>query len=517
MNKILEILDNNPIRSSFFIGLFFTLAFQPFNLIPFAIIFLYLVRRIDKSSSYKEAFLVGFAFYTGHYATLAPWVMNVSKHIGPVLYLGYVALVLVVALYYGVGALITKKVGLKYLPFVFIFIEFTRQFGELKFPWGYSGYIFGFNNYFIQSADIFGIFGLSLIFYIFVLLIYYGLKYKNKLFYNVAAILFIANYVYGFVTYEKSESKLNKMTVGVLQSNITQERKWDKDFRDSTYIIYSSLAQKVATDSTDLIVWPETSSPSYLQVMKYDRNRVLEIVKKTNTYNFVGGLRLEEDKTKKRGYRFYNSMFLFDGLGNNVDTYDKSVLVPFGEYLPFTTYFPFLNNIDFGQSDFSSGERENLIKVKDALISTFICFEILSPIYTRHQVAKGSNLIVTTSNDAWFDFMEPQQHFEFARFRAVENRRYLVRSGSIGISAIVTESGKILNSIDVKERGAFLEKVKLFGHRTIYNKYGDWIVYFAIFVLLVRFSVLGKKYLSNRKTKNEPIENFENNPEKSFD
>ena len=63
----------------------------------------------------------------------------------------------------------------------------------------------------------------------------------------------------------------------------------------------------------------------------------------------------------------------------------------------------------------------------------------------------------------------------------------------------------------------FLEKVKLFGHRTIYNKYGDWIVYFAIFVLLVRFSVLGKKYLSNRKTKNEPIENFENNPEKSFD
>ncbi len=513
MIKFLEFLDKHPIKSSFFIGLFFTLAFQPFNLIPFAVIFLYLIRRIEKSSSYKEAFLVGFAFYVGHYATLTPWIMSVAQHIGSILYLGYVALVLFVALYYGVGALIIKKVGIKYLPFVFIIIEFIRQFGELKFPWGYSGYIFGFNNYFIQSADIFGVFGLSLIFYVFMLLVYYGLKYKNKLFYNIAAIIFIVNYVYGISTYQKQDENLSEMNIGVLQSNISQKIKWDKEFRDSTYIIYSSLVESVTTDSTDIIIWPETSSPSYLLRSKYDIKRVLEIVRKSNTYNFVGGLRLQEDKTERIGYKYYNSMFMFDKFGNKIADYDKSVLVPFGEYLPFTSYFTFLDNIDFGQSDFSFGERENLIKVKDAVISTFICFEILSPNYVKNQVAKGSNLLVTTSNDAWFDFMEPEQHFDFARFRAIENRRYLVRSGSIGKSAIITESGKILKSVELRERGSFLEKVKLFGHRTVYNKYGDWIVYFAMFVILVRLSVLLKIQLANRKNQKEESVaiNLENN------
>jgi len=498
--NFIKLSDKYPYKISFLLGLLFTLAFSPFYFLPISLVFLFLLRRIDKSDGLKEAFISGFLFYFAHNLTLIPWVMNVSKFVGPLLFPGYILASFGVALYYGVASLITKKIGLKYSPLVFVFIEFLRQFGVLKFPWELSGYMFGFNNYFIQSVDIFGVFGLSFLFYIIVLFIYYGMKYKNKLFYNLATVVVVINFIYGYSTYNTNRDAISTMNIGVLQSNISQDIKWEKGFKDSTYIIYNNLINSVKSDSTDLIVWAETAVPAWLERSHYDLNRVSKIVKNSGTYNYLGSLRYQKDKREKIGYKYYNSMFLFDKEGKIRSHYDKSVLVQFGEYVPFGNAFPFLKTLDFGNSNFSFGKNKKLLTVGNASIATSICFEIIFPNYVREEVSKGANLIITTSNDAWFEFMEPQQHFEMSRFRAIENRRYLVRSGNIGISAIVAENGKIIKKLGVKNRGAIIGKVKLLGDRTFYNKYGDLIVYLSIFGIFLRFFVVIK---NNRKRREQ--------------
>lgn len=467
----------------FLIGALYFFAFSPFHIFILAFAPIYLLHRIDKANTIKSAFWVGFVFFAGHQMLMVSWINNVAKFVGPQLHLGYILLVIILATAGGVIAALTKKSSIYFFPFITVAIEFSRQFGFWSFPWQLSGYIFSFSDVFSQSASIGGIFFLGLIFNFLIVLAYFNIK-KGKLLYSKIFLSIIALMaIYGIVTLKTDFTKnAPKISAAVLQGSIRQDIKWEPFFKDSTYIIYSNLVDSViAKTQPDIIAWPETAIPAWLNRSPNDLERVREIVIRSKAMNIVGSLRFEKVIDEEKAlYEYYNSMYYMTSDGNIVGYYDKIYLVPFGEYMPFGGIIPLISQVQLGGSHFSRGTNRNYFEYGNAKIGTFICFEILFPFYTRELARRGANLLVTGSNDGWFEFIGPIQHNDMARFRSIETRRYMLRSANIGVSAIFDEKGRAVEEIGMFERKAVTADVHLIETNTLYYYIGDIFAYLSI-------------------------------------
>ena len=179
------------------------------------------------------------------------------------------------------------------------------------------------------------------------------------------------------------------------------------------------------------------------------------------------------------------------GIGNISGIYDKKFLVPFGEYVPlsglFSVFFDFFN---FNRPQIFSGNNSELIGNDLIKISSAICYEIAyQSIFLSN--SKKTNILFNASNDNWFGTgLGPHQHLQIARFRAAEHQKYLVRSTSTGISALINHHGQIIKKIeastDKNELESFQEDVILKSGQTPY-------AYFAknpfLFILVIIFFV----------------------------
>jgi apolipoprotein N-acyltransferase len=191
----------------------------------------------------------------------------------------------------------------------------------------------------------------------------------------------------------------------------------------------------------------------------------------------VGSPALENDK-------YFNRVWLLDkGLIRGY--YDKTHLVPFGEYLPLPWLLGFLGKLTQEVSDFSKADK--LEPIED--IGTLVCFENVFPELARRLTVKGATWLVTVSNDAWFlDWSTSEQHLKTATIRAIENRRYLVMPVNHGISAVIDPFGRIVSSLGLMKEGSFTTQIKKVSYRTVFSKIGSltaWIWIFAGIIGLV--------------------------------
>ena len=139
------------------------------------------------------------------------------------------------------------------------------------------------------------------------------------------------------------------------------------------------------------------------------------------------------------------------GIGNISGTYDKKFLVPFGEYIPLSGFFSaFFDFFNFNRPQILPGIENDLIGDNLIKISSAICYEIAyQNIFLSN--SKKSNVLFNASNDNWFGTgLGPHQHLQIARFRAAEHQKYLVRSTSTGISALISHRGQILKDVIIK-------------------------------------------------------------------
>jgi len=137
---------------------------------------------------------------------------------------------------------------------------------------------------------------------------------------------------------------------------------------------------------------------------------------------------------------------------------DKIHLVPFGEYVPLSSFLPFVNNLVAGIGDYSPGEI-NPLPIQGHQLGVLVCYEVIFPELARDYVRQGSDLLVNITNDAWFGRSSPPwQHLAMARFRAVENRVWLVRAANTGVSAIVAPSGRIVDQTRLFETSTLAGK-----------------------------------------------------------
>jgi apolipoprotein N-acyltransferase len=146
-------------------------------------------------------------------------------------------------------------------------------------------------------------------------------------------------------------------------------------------------------------------------------------------------------KFEKETVKHYNSVFLVGPDGNLYGKYDKAHLVPFGEYVPFKKWLPFLGKMVESVGDFHSGKKGQTIQWGKHVIGSQICYEIIFPNLARAMTQNKAELLINVTNDAWYGRSSaPYQHFSMAKFRAVENRRSLIRAANTGISGFIDPS-----------------------------------------------------------------------------
>jgi apolipoprotein N-acyltransferase len=173
---------------------------------------------------------------------------------------------------------------------------------------------------------------------------------------------------------------------------------------------------------------------------------------------------------------FFNRAYLASPDAQILGSYDKVHLVPFGEYVPLKRFLPFVQRLVAAAGDFLPGDSQAPLKFPKASAGVLICFESIFPELGRAMTANGAALLVNLTNDAWYGMSSaPYQHFSMAVFRAVENRRPVIRAANTGISAFILPNGRILEQSGLFTETLLTREIPLpYPGLTLYTRYGDF-------------------------------------------
>ena len=180
----------------------------------------------------------------------------------------------------------------------------------------------------------------------------------------------------------------------------------------------------------------------------------------------------------------YNAAFLVGPDGGTKAVYRKIHLVPFGEFIPLKSWLFFVSPLVESMAEFAPGTASVMLPFDAHPVSTAICYEIVYPDLVR-AAAKGSELLTTITNDAWFgDTSAPYQHFAQASMRAIENGRFLVRSANTGISGIVDPYGRVRAQSALYQQAVVVGEARFVRVQTVYSRIGDVVAYASALLTL---------------------------------
>ena len=198
--------------------------------------------------------------------------------------------------------------------------------------------------------------------------------------------------------------------------------------------------------------------------------------------------------------QYYNSAYLIIPEEKTMGKYDKTHLVPFGEYVPFKKWLPFLGKIVAQVGNFREGEVGKTLPWRGQQLGVQICYEIIFPGLARAMTKNKASILVNITNDAWFGKTSgPYQHFSMTVFRAVENRRSLARSANTGISGFIDPAGRILASTDLMQAAVSTQMVPMLSERSIYTQIGDIFARVCLALVLLTMLIKIVKWKTNRK------------------
>ncbi len=468
-------------------GLLLALAFPRVDLEWLAWIALTPLLLVMDARPFRSGFTAGVGFF----GLVLYWlniVMTTYGGLHPLLSLvAYLLLVGYLALFFGIATWACCRLREKLrlspvltLPVLWTALEFVRSFLLTGFPWALLGYSQQKQTLLLQSADLFGVFGLSFLLVLSNTLcaeVWRAWCTRNPAAlprFGLLAGLLLATGVYAYGTWrlaQNDDSAGKALDVAMVQGNIDQSLKWDPAFQQATVDRYRNLSLAEARNGhLDLIVWPESATPFYFQEPGLLSEEVRSVPRAASSYLLFGSPAYAQ---VNRQIVYLNSAFLLDQRGATLGRSDKVHLVPFGEYVPLATFLPFIDKLVVGIGDFSPG-LVNPLPMNGERLGVLVCFEGIFPELARDYVRKGSELLVNITNDAWFGRSSaPYQHLAMIRFRAVENRIWLVRAANTGISAIIDPHGRIAGQTEIFTTTVLRGRVRLGASRTVYNRFGD--------------------------------------------
>ena len=479
--------------SAFAAGAFSALAFAPVNFFPalllgFAVLVLLLDGADQSPHPFRKAAVEGWAFAFGQYLVGWHWIgyaflVDPSAHLwqlpfailfltgGLALYAGAAcalalcfwrdgpARLLVFAIFYGAG-------------------EWVRGHALTGFPWNLPAYGWGASLAVMQSASLFGAYGLSFLTILLGASLADFCAAPRRFIAPLAIVVLLAGlWTYGALRLAAAPgSVVPNMMVRLVQPDVPQNEKYVRRYvlRNWQRLLDLSRLPGPVTH----IIWPEAAPPFLLDRSAVALAEIADLTRGNRTL-ITGASRA----TRATGnLAFYNSLYIFGPGGRVQAVYDKFHLVPFGEYVPFADLLGRIGitKLTEGQAGFSSGDGPHLYPVPGAPdVTPLICYEIIFPAAVTTGQRPG--WLVNVTDDSWFGpWAGPMQHLLIARVRAIEEGLPVARAANTGISAMIDPLGRITAHLNLGRMGVVDAPLPRALMPTPYARFGD-----ALFALLL--------------------------------
>ncbi len=483
-------------------GLLLTLSFAPFDYFCLALVALVFLYSSWQNISAKRAALRGYLFGLGTFGSGVSWVYIsmhdfggasvISSSLLTVLFTSFWAVFPALAGYFSVKIIaLNKERGQALLiPVIWILIEYFRGYWLLNgFPWlqiAYSQLDTSLAGY----IPIIGVYGTGFVVTLTASIIAdIILKVANsrcnwihlgqlKLPKRHLFILLMLWTVGSLLRQQTWTYEIGQpLSVSMVQGNISQDQKWKPENKVTTLLKYKKMTEE-HWDSK-VIIWPETAIPAFLDQVKESFLTPLENEARLHNTDLIISVPVQETTPVKN----YNAVIT---LGKDQGIYRKSHLLPFGEYQPLQPFSGFvLDLINIRLGDFTPGAaNQPLLKAGGYPFITMICYEDAFGSLSRQGLPEAAYLVNVT-NDGWFgNTIEPHQHLQMARMRAMETGRYLLRSTNTGMTAIVSPKGEILKLAPSFQETVLTGTITPMGGMTPYGKLGDKPVIWGMIVVL---------------------------------
>lgn len=466
-------------------------SFPRFNLFFTAFFFLVpLVYALDRRKT-KRAFLLFFTFSFLSYLVILYWIPNIMAKYGNtgrfLSIVGLVALAAFLSVFTGLAGVLIKRVLRNYsacpsillIPIIWVAKDLVVERVLSGFPWCLVGYSQHNNIYFSQSAEFGGVHLITFIIIFINVLFYLLLRDRSKKVLVALIVSFVSIYTTGYFLYKTTENRtavLPAHQAGIIQPNAKNEILYGSKKQKELRKLFD-YSRELKEKGAEFVIWPEYTvsilpmqNPYYFKMFNEFVSANVPIIAGFN--DFFG-----------RG-EFYNTAFLFKK--DKVEKYYKVHLTPFGEYVPLRDMLFFVKNITNEIGDYTFGKSAHNLTLDDHAVSVPICYEIIFPELIRAFTAKGGELIVTISNDSWAgNTAGPHQILSMAIFRSIENRRYMLRSTSTGISAVVTPTGKMAYRSKWGVEDRFIAEFKYMKRKTLFTHFGYLFPYFCFLITLL--------------------------------
>jgi len=455
--------------------------------------------------AFALAYLSGAVFLGGS----CYWFVGVTRQYGGLsLSLALLALLLFLVVFsfsfgaFGlvVGGVARKSSALALLlsPFLWVAIELARTFLITGFPWNLLGYGVAFAGL-RQIASVTGIYGLSFLAAASSALAAWALlcwrsRWPRVALAGWAALLLIGNWALAppapaqglnmalllqpNVPLEEASAttwapwlnptKLNQLVTMSLDALSDQERREG---------VTMNGQRRLA--APPLIIWAENPAPFYFTRDQVFRTAVQNMARQGGAYvvvNTVVPIAVGSGVSE-----ITNSAVVVDPEGREILQYDKIHLVPFGEYVPAWAFPDKIGRITSEAGNFRPGTNYRVAQTPEGTVGIFICYEDIFPQLVRRITLAGAQVLVNISNDAWFgDSAAAFQELEMARFRAIENHRYLLRATNDGITALIDPYGRVEKQIARHRTMVLPGDFSYLRDQTFYTKRGDVFAWLCV-------------------------------------
>lgn len=484
---------------TFLLGAMGALGFAPVFLFPALLlslsgIWFLLEQAIEDNFSYRTIFWLGWFFGLGHFTAGLYWItyaltvdLATFWWAMPFALFGIPA---ILAVFTSASFLLTSFWPYKGISRAFAFaaiwigVEWLRGHLFTGFPWNLLGYAWAFSPEMQQLASLGGTYGLSLLVVLMAIsLIYIASRRPFERSMALSIYLMVAVFwLWGKERLNKPEVIFSPpLAIRLVQPSIPQTLKWDPTQKEANFQNLLKMTVQPSLLPLKAIIWPESAISFFLEQDTIRRFLIEESLPK-GAYLFTGGLRRTDPDLNP--LTIWNSLLVLDDTGDIVAHYDKSHLVPFGEYLPFRPFLDRLfgkgsiKKITAGTVDFTAGSGPVTLPLPNLpAFSGLVCYEVIFPKAIVNPAHSRPSWIINVTNDAWYgNTSGPYQHFEAARFRAIEEGIPLVRAANSGISAVFDAYGQTMGSLKLNEK-AVLDVLLPSPTRSIpfYARWGDWI------------------------------------------
>ena len=347
--------------------------------------------------------------------------------------------------------------------------EHARSHVYGGFPWNLTGWALARHPIWIQSASVWGVYGVGALVVTVGALVAAAIARRNpKPLAGAAAVVLLTGGA-GALRLAQPAARASGPTLSVelLQPNISQEERLDAEREARNYVEILARLRESAARRPGLIVLPESAFPIYWeQSPRLQRDL-------TEASRACGCPILFNDVSSERDGAYSNAARLLTPSGLAAGIYRKVHLVPFGEYVPLPRLFFFVRQISTEIGEFTPAAFPVVIRSGELALGVGVCYEVIYPSLARRQVSDGANLLATISNDSWYGRAGAQeQHLAGALFRAVENGRFLVRAAITGISGVVEPGGRIAAELPANRAGTVRANVRLLAERTVWTRWG---------------------------------------------